>query len=297
MTRLQSRSRSRCAPRASRRGFTWVELLVVLVLIVVAISFFLPVRSRSYGDSNRVKCASNLRQIGQAILLYSNDNRGGYPRTRVSAGPDRKPTWGTGAAATQPSDPGGPADNDVTAALFLLLRTQDITSEVFNCPSSNTEKDLYGGSPNAPINRSNFTDYKKNLSYSYQNPYPSDDAIARGFKLNNAIGAEFAVAADINPGTAGSGDNVVNITPSSSAKDVKQGNTNNHEKDGQNILYGDGHVAWESNPFVGVNRDNIYTRAKGDGARLDPKVNNTDTADPFGSPYDANDSVLLPTDD
>ena len=33
---------------------------------------------------------------------------------------------------------------------------------------------------------------------------------------------------------------------------MKQANSNNHDKDGQNILYGDGHVAWESNPFVGV---------------------------------------------
>jgi len=280
-----------------RRGFTWVELLVVLVLIVLAISFFLPVRTRTHGDNNRVRCASNLRQIGQAILLYSNDNKGAYPRTRVSPGPDRKPTWGTGAPATQPTDPNGPADNDVTAALFLLLRTQDITSEVFTCPSSNAEKDDYGGGTNAPINRSNFSDYKKNLSYSYQNPYPSDDAIKRGFKLDNSVGAEFAVAADINPGTSGTGDNVLNITPNSSASEARQGNTNNHEKDGQNILYGDGHVAWESNPFVGVNRDNIYTRAKDDGSGTDPKVNHTDLSDPFGSPYDGHDSVLLPTDD
>src|SRR3954470_8796424 len=150
MTRLQSRSRPRCAPRTSRKGFTWVELLVVLVVIVLAISFFLPTRRSTHESSARVGCASNLRQIGQAILLYSNDNRGAYPRTRVSAGPVRKPTWGTGAPATQPTDPNGPADNDVTAALFMLLRTQDITSEVFMCPSSNAEKDDYGGGTNAP---------------------------------------------------------------------------------------------------------------------------------------------------
>jgi len=291
MTRLQSRSRPRCAPRGSRRGFTWVELLVVLVVIVLAISFFLPVRTSMHGGDNRVKCASNLRQIGQAILLYSNDNKGAYPRTMASAGPDRKPTWGTGAAAANPTDPTGPADNDVTAALFMLLRTQDITSEVFTCPSSNTEKDLYGGGDNAPINRSNFTDLKKNLSYSYQNPYPSDDAVKRGFKLDNSLGAEFAVAADINPGVSGSGDNVLNIKPNSSAKEMRSGNTNNHDKDGQNILYGDGHVSWESNPFVGVNRDNIYCPASGtDGStQFNPILGS--------SPYDANDSVLLPTDD
>jgi len=284
MTRQQQRNSQRRARRP--RAFSYLELLVVLALIVLLISFLLPSLHRPHDSSNRMKCASNLRQIGQALLLYSNDNRGAYPRTRASLvvkdGPDPVPVWGTGIAATQPYEEGGPAENDVTAALFMLLRTQDITSEVFACPSSDTEKDLYGGGTNAPINRSNFTDYKKNLSYSYQNPYPNSKAIGAGFKLNNAIGAEFAVAADVNPGTAGRGDNVLGPTSSSSAKDMKQANSRNHDRDGQNILYGDGHVAWESNPFVGVNRDNIYTTADGQIA---------------ASSVDANDSILLPTDD
>jgi prepilin-type processing-associated H-X9-DG protein len=252
--------------------------------------------SRRHGDSSRIRCSSNLRQIGQAILLYSNDNRGAYPRTIASAvkeGQEPVPTWGTGAPATQPFlDPNRPADNDVTAALFLLLRTQDITSDVFSCPSSEQEKDTYGLTANAsmpttyPVHRSNFTDVNKNLSYSYQNPYPRQKAIEAGFKLNNAIGAEFAVAADKNPGMSGGDsfakDNVMAPTATSSAKDMKQANSRNHDRDGQNILYGDGHVGWESNPFVGVNRDNIYSTTDGKIA---------------ASPMDANDSILLPTDD
>ena len=119
------------------------------------------------------------------------------------------------------------------------------------------------------------------LSYSYQNPYPSDSAIAKGFRLNSDISAEFAVAADMNPGVAG-GDNVLGPTPTSSAQEMRKANSRNHDRDGQNILYGDGHVAWESNPFVGVNRDNIYSTADG-------KIN--------ASSVDGNDSVLLPTDD
>jgi prepilin-type processing-associated H-X9-DG protein len=293
MTRRSSRSRPRCA----RAGFTWVELLVVLVLIVVGISLFLPSRTICGESANRVKCASNLRQIGQAILLYSNDNRGAYPRTRMSAGPIRKPVWGTGAPATQPWDKNGPAENDVTAALFMLLRTEDITSDVFVCPVQGNNppdyaRDEFDGKQ--AKDRSNFTDWRKNLSYSYENPYPSDDAVKRGFHLDNTIGAEFAVASDMNPGIAGKGQNVLAVTPTSSAQQMKQANSPNHDGDGQNILYGDGHVSWESNPFVGVNRDNIYTRAKDDGS---DKANPSDASDPFGSPYDANDSVLLPTDD
>ena len=68
-------------------------------------------------------------------------------------GHEVSPVWGTGAVYLDPFKQPGPQDNDVTAAMFLLLRTQDITSEVFTCPCSNAEKDTFEG--HEPIQRSN----------------------------------------------------------------------------------------------------------------------------------------------
>src|SRR5690242_21589982 len=69
-----------------RKGFTLVELLVVIGIIALLISILLPSLNRARETANRVKCGSNLRQIGQAIMLYANENRGNYPRTKYQPG-------------------------------------------------------------------------------------------------------------------------------------------------------------------------------------------------------------------
>jgi prepilin-type N-terminal cleavage/methylation domain-containing protein/prepilin-type processing-associated H-X9-DG protein len=273
-----------------RSAFTLLEILAVIFIIAIVTAILLPTMNRTHEPANRVKCGSNLRQIGQAILLYANENKGNYPRVMYS--PGSAPVWGTGVTAPNAfTDANRPADNDVSAAMFLLIRTQDITAEVFVCPvqnpNLNPEKDDFGGGNNTALKRSNFTDWRKNLSYSFSNPYPDKAAVENGYKLNATTDAEFAVAADLNPGLGDKYD-VTFPTEISSSRDMQTANSRNHQGQGQNVLYGDGHAEFQQNPFCGTKRDNIYTVS----GSTDGSVTTSKTV--VGIPRWAGDSVLLP---
>jgi prepilin-type processing-associated H-X9-DG protein len=152
------------------------------------------------------------------------------------------------------------------------MRQSDLVPDVFLCPSSNAEAVEFaaGRGKGAYVN---FAQPVLNNSYSFFNMYPDTEAYGRGFKWTDSLSSTYAVAADMNPGrtatpTGGFRDNVTVVSTNSSNKEMRLGNSNNHNKEGQNVLFADGSVRFVTTPFEGPQRDNIYTAQ--DRAQLNP---------------------------
>jgi prepilin-type processing-associated H-X9-DG protein len=275
------------------------DLLVgVLLTILIGVMTIVQIHA-SRETANRAKCASNLHQIGLAILLYQNENQQLPARAVMDTSGDPKPVWGTPYEKKTDIGPTADADdftdnkatpaaNDVSASFFLLMRCEQLTPQVFICPSTKQSAWDFGGGSNSAQNWTNWNGndgIAKHLSYSYENPFASTAALEHGFQLKNPD-ATFAVASDINPG----GEAVTSVKIDSPEEKMKLANSPNHEQEGQNVLFGDGHAEWMNNPFCGTHHDNIFTAGG-------PEIDEPDrkTAVVAASPTSSTDSILLPS--
>ena len=241
-------------------------MLVLLGIIVILLSIFVPSLMRLRENNNRKLCEAHLREIGTAMMFYARDNRGTFPRAAYDQ--ENHPTGYT--AYTGPDSPTlfGPDSrvepNDVTASLWLLIRqgylakVPSAAAKVFICPSSADDADPItdaAGRAVPPTQRSNFRK-ASNLSYSYAIPF--SNAAGYGPKWD-FMPSEFVILADKNPGVDGRNANVTAPPWNAPPLQLAQANSRNHWRAGQSVLYADMHAAWRSTPYCGVDHDNIYT--------------------------------------
>jgi prepilin-type processing-associated H-X9-DG protein len=104
-----------------------VELLVVIGIIALLVAMLLPALQKAKAAANTTACAANMRQIGTALVLYSNANKGYLPYQS-----DFGTTW---SAAGINSWPAMRFERTITQAMGQMSSNAALTKAVL-CPSA-----------------------------------------------------------------------------------------------------------------------------------------------------------------
>lgn len=215
-------------------GFTLIELLVTVAIIGILAVLLFPAMSRALENARRSGCRENLKQIGMAMRLFANDNKGWFPWGSMH--PDVDIAGGGSAGVGGILDRQGNLQIVITRTNTQFGQLYTRTTKVWICPS-----DKYDGSGNdTPVTpAASFSpqlfDRSKNCSYMYVVGY--SDWWSQRYQMPPSLAPVLTDEANASENGNLQGGNMPRI------QDV-----DNHGAGFRNVLYLDGHVVKIESP-------------------------------------------------
>jgi type II secretory pathway pseudopilin PulG len=283
-----------------RKGLTLIELLVVIAVIMFATGTLTAALHGSRQTAVRLVCETNLTGIGRAMTVFANENEGDFPRAGGPGGTwtfdGVLPSWFGGFNFDPDAAYGIWRDNEgniispgratITSSLYLLVKYGILMPKRFVCKGDAGAQrlnvawfpplfrdlskifDFGGGGSGVPFPG-------ELVSYAYHMPNSRSSSDPMSFAITDMTHPASPVCADRNP----------HLDKNATGGDV-HANSAAHQGRGQNVLYKDGSVRFETTVTVGIEGDNIYTY--GGDPNGTPPAGNGD-----GFPADEKDAYLV----
>src|SRR5215472_12121726 len=120
--------------KQSEKAFTLIELLVVITLIAILAAMLLPALASTRGNSQRIACINNIKQVGLAFRLWEGNNNGRYPQavSQAQGGAQEYCAHENGGIV-----PTAPTLTKAAGMIFMVMSNQLATPKVLFCPSDN----------------------------------------------------------------------------------------------------------------------------------------------------------------
>ena len=210
----------------SRATFSLKELIAIAACLLLAIGILFPAFNKAAQAANRSKCAAFQGQIGSALQSFALNNNGLFPSSN-----QKKFNWLTHSNDRLLK----PVSN--SRNLYKLIAEKYVPNpQVFLCPA-------VGGVTFNP--EQNQADFKKSTHVNFSYAFNSADSPIRFSNSKNSD--KRIVLADSSP-----------IVFNGSSADLNNNIVSaNHNFDGQNVLFLDGHTKWQAASSLQTN-DNIF---------------------------------------